>query len=493
MHDLLFFDKLVYICNIFVKLRGDDGLVGIFATLGIPILMQNDKEQQKEVKTKKNYKKAPLMSIHKRVFIAIVLGQITCGYSLGISGTALTKAAEYINISDLWTGLIGAGALIGLAGSAIVGKLADKYGRRKFLTINMYVFTILALLHLTTSNLLLTFIIRIGLGLMMAIDYTVGNAFLTEWLPKGEDSKRQSHLLIYWTIGFIASYLVGTYMPDLGPHTWQIILATGAVPALITALFRTIFRLPASPGWLASKGKIKKANKVIQKHMGRKWGIPNLFAKKVKSEKNKPKKEVTLKTLFSKKYRRRTLVGGIFYACQAFAFFGISIFLPILLGSMGITDEKVSGIIYNGGMFVGVLMGILIFNKISRRAFLVGNFLVSAILIGILALVPNLNSMVKLTVFAVFAVILSSGLVLDYPYPTELFDVKVRGTGVGTCITISRFGAAAGTFLLPVLTNAGGSELAMLVCTIVLLVAFVVCLIWAPETSPKFMKKTEAK
>ncbi|MGQ5708550.1 MFS transporter [Lactobacillus sp. PSON] len=452
--------------------------------------MRNNKKD-KTVKPKKNYKKAPLMPIHLRVLVAVILGQIACGYSLGISGTALTNAAKYIQINDLWTGLIGAGALIGLAGSMIIGRLSDKIGRRKLLMINMYVLAAFSLLHLLTANLALTFIIRIGIGLMIAIDYTVGNALLTEWLPKGEDSKRQSHLLIYWTLGFIASYLVGTFLTGFGSYTWQIILATGAIPALITAIFRSVFRLPASPSWLASKGKIKTANKVIQKHMGRKWGVPAWLVKRAKDNKNKPKKEISWKILFTKKYLRRTMAGGIFYACQAFAFFGISIFLPILLNSMGITDQKVSGIIYNGGMFVGVLFGILIFNKISRRAFLVSNFLISAILIGSLALIPNMNSMVKLTIFAIFAIILSSGLVLDYPYPTELFDVKVRGTGVGTCITISRFGAAAGTFLLPVLTNAGGAKLAMLVCTIVLLFSFIVCLIWAPETSPQFIKKDE--
>lgn len=444
--------------------------------------------RNREFKEKKSYKKAPLMSIHRRVMMAVVLGQIACGYSLGISGTALSNAAKYIKISDFWTGLIGAGALIGLAGSLIVGKISDKIGRRKLLMGNMYVLGILSLLHLVTSNLALTFILRVGIGLMIAVDYTVGNALLTEWLPKGEDSKRQSHLLVYWTLGFILSYLVGTFLNGFGAYTWQIILATGAVPALITAVFRSIFRLPASPSWLASQGKIKTANKVIQKHMGRKWGIPKWFVKKQKAQKNKPKKEITWATLFSKKYRCNTLVGGIFYACQAFAFFGISIFLPILLQSMGITDQKISGIIYNGGMFIGVVIGILLFNKISRRAFLISNFLISAVLIGILALIPGLNSMLKLAIFALFAVILSSGLVLDYPYPTELFDVKVRGMGVGTCITISRIGAAAGTFLLPVLTNGGGANLSMLVCAIVLMVSFIVCLIWAPETSPKFIK-----
>lgn len=431
--------------------------------------------------TKKSYKKAPLMPIHMRVFMAIILGQITCGYALGISGTALSSAARYIQINDLWTGLIGAGALIGLAGSIVIGRLSDKIGRRKLLMINMYILAGLTLLHLTTSNFLFTFIIRIGIGLMIAIDYTVGNALLTEWLPKGEDSKRQSHLLIYWTLGFIASYVVGTYLTGFGKHTWQIILATGAIPALITAIFRSIFRLPASPSWLASQGKIKTANKVLRKHMGRKWVIPKGFLKRNKSNQN-----TSWGILFSKQYLRRTLIGGIFYACQAFSFFGISIFLPILLKGMGINDPKISGIIYNGGILVGVSFGILIFNRTSRRMFLVSNFLVSAILIGILALFP-LNSQLQLLVFTIFAIVLSSGLVLDYPYPTELFDIKIRGTGVGTCITISRIGAAAGTFLLPILTHNGGANLAMLVCGGVLLFSFIVCLIWAPETSPKFM------
>ncbi|MBP2058357.1 putative MFS transporter [Lactobacillus colini] len=441
-------------------------------------------QPQQPIKQKKNYKKAPLMPVHLRVYIAVILGQIACGYSLGISGTALSQATKYIDINEFWTGLIGAGALVGLMGSLIVGRISDKIGRRQMLMGNMYVLAIFSLFHLLTANLFLTFIIRVVIGLMIAVDYTVGNALLTEWLPKGEDSKRQSRLLIYWTIGFILSYLAGTYITGLGAMTWRIILATGSAIALITAIFRSVFRLPASPSWLASQGKVKKANKVIQKHMGRKWGIPKWFVKK-----NKPKKDISWKILFTKKYLRNTLVGGIFYACQAFAFFGISIFLPILLQSMGITDSKVSGIIYNGGMFIGVLAGTFLFNKISRRMFLVTYFLISTVLIGILALVPHLNSMVKLSIFTIFAIILSSGLVLDYPYPTELFDIKVRGLGVGTCITISRIGAAAGTFLLPILTNIGGSKLAMLVCTLILAFSFIVCALFAPETSPKFIKQ----
>ncbi|MBB1079527.1 MFS transporter [Limosilactobacillus sp. STM2_1] len=432
--------------------------------------------------TKKNYKKAPLSSIHLRIYLALILGQIACGFALGISGTALSQATNYISINDFWVGLIGAGSLIGLAGSALMGKLADQFGRRNMLMLDMYLFSVFSLLQLITTNLIVLFILRVLIGLMIAIDYTVGNALLVEWLPAKESGRLQSQLIIYWTIGFIASYITGILITGFGAHNWQIILASSTIPGLIAAVYRSFFRIPASPSWLASQGKNKSAQKLIQKHLGKKWGLS------LKQIRSKKPKDVSLKTLFNPPYRRRTIVGGLFYACQAFSFFGISIFLPILLTSMNLGDSNLSGVIYNSCVFIGVLIGSWIFKIISRRIFLIGTFFLSAIALILLMLGNSLSPILQISIFAIFAVILSSGLVLDYPYPTELFDIKVRASGVGTCITISRFGAASGTFLLPVLTNLGGANLAMLVCTIVLLLGGIICLLWAPETSPKFIK-----
>ena len=431
--------------------------------------------------TKKNYKKAPLSSIHFRIYFALALGQIACGFALGISGTALSQATDYINIPDFWVGLIGAGSLIGLAGSALMGKIADQFGRRRMLMLDMYLFSIFSLLQLATMNLVILFILRILIGLMIAIDYTVGNALLVEWLPAKESGRLQSQLIVYWTIGFITSYIAGILITGFGAHNWQIILASSVVPGLMAAIYRSIFRIPASPSWLASQGKNKTAQKLIQKHLAKKWGLS------LKQIRSKKPKAVSLKTLFNPPYRRKTIVGGLFYACQAFSFFGISIFLPILLKSMNLGNNNLSGIIYNSCVLIGVIFGSLIFKILSRRMFLVRTFFLSAAALILLIIGNNFSPFFQISVFAIFAIVLSSGLVLDYPYPTELFDVKVRASGVGTCITISRFGAASGTFLLPILTHLGGPILAMLICTLVLLIGGTICLLWAPETSPKYI------
>ena len=276
-------------------------------------------------------------------------------------------------------------------------------------------------------------------------------------------------------------YIAGFLVTGFGAHNWQVILASSVVPGLMAAIYRSIFRIPASPSWLASQGKNKTAQKLIQKHLGKKWGLS------LKQIRSKKPKDVSLKTLFNLPYRRKTIVGGLFYACQAFSFFGISIFLPILLKSMNLGNNNFSGIIYNSCVLIGVIFGSLIFKILSRRMFLVRTFFLSAAALILLIIGNNFSPFFQISVFAIFAIVLSSGLVLDYPYPTELFDVKVRASGVGTCITISRFGAASGTFLLPILTHLGGPILAMLVCTLVLLIGGTICLLWAPETSPKYI------
>ena len=49
------------------------------------IMQKENLNNTNTIKEKKNYKKAPLMPIHLRVFTAVLLGQIACGFSLGIS------------------------------------------------------------------------------------------------------------------------------------------------------------------------------------------------------------------------------------------------------------------------------------------------------------------------------------------------------------------------------------------------------------------------
>ncbi len=452
-----------------------------------PHMGEPNKQDKKEIRRKqkknifykrKNYKKAPFSDVHAQLYWALVLGQIACAYALGIAGSAFNHAKLALNINDTWLGLLGAGSLIGLAGSFIMGRISDRFGRKHLLMANMYIYTILSILQFFNSNLLLLFILRVGIGLMIAIDYTVGNSILVEWLPTKDGAKRQSNLLLYWAYGFGLSFLASQFISN-----WRLMLCSSAVLGLIAAIYRSVVQIPHSPSWLASHGEHRQAQKVIQKNLGKKWGLPkNLLRIRKKSD-------ASTAELFGKKYWKSTLTGTAFYATQAFAFFGISIFLPILLKNMHMNNAFLSGLLYNSAIIVGTAIGIWLFNKMSRRSFLILTFTIPIICLFILALLPKLPSVLTLLVFTVFSIVLSASLLLDFTYTTELFDLRIRATGVGFVIMMSRVGAAAGTFLLPIIVNLAGAYVTLCVCGVILLIGTIICLFTAPETNPKFVKQ----
>ncbi|MFF0636261.1 MFS transporter [Nocardia sp. NPDC004151] len=72
--------------------------------------------------------------------------------------------------------------------------------------------------------------------------------------------------------------------------------------------------------------------------------------------------------------------------------------------------------------------------------------------------------------------------VLDWTYPNELFPTHIRATAVGFATSISRIGAALGTYLLPWSLDHLGMGPTFLFAAVVTAVGFLICLWGAPET-----------
>ena len=59
-------------------------------------------------KMKTNYREAPYSKFHTMLYLCAILGQIACGYALGIAGTAVTQAQDKLGLTTFWVGLLGA-------------------------------------------------------------------------------------------------------------------------------------------------------------------------------------------------------------------------------------------------------------------------------------------------------------------------------------------------------------------------------------------------
>ena len=426
-------------------------------------------------------KDAPLLTFHKKVFLCFILGQIACGYTLGIAGTGLAQATSALHLNSFWVGLLGSGTLIGLMGSLIVGNIVDRVGRKTLFLFDMLVFAALALIQYFINDPLILFVVRVLLGLTIAVDYTTGASLLTEWLPAEWSPKAQSLLIIFWTIGFVGSYFTGSVITGFGADNWKFIFMSSAIPALVAGIVRLICRIPESAEWLSTVGKYDQGLELVHRYIGAQYTLPPYEA-------DNTGEKVTLAELFKPEYRTNTLVSGVFYAAQVFPYFGVGIFIPIIVKSMNVGDPGLVAAAYNIFVLAGAVIGGILFDKISRRAFLLSTFYVAAAGIIGMILLQGISVYVTVTCFLIFAMGMAISVVSENPYPPELFNTRMRGSGLGFSIFCSRVGAAAGTFMLPVFMDDFGIYVTLGVCAAALLFGGFFCQKYAPETSPKFMK-----
>ncbi|MEG2171622.1 MAG: MFS transporter [Desulfovibrionaceae bacterium] len=419
-----------------------------------------------------SYEDAPFSKIHRKVVLGGMLGQFSDGYILGIIGIAMSLAADTLGLTTFWQGLIGSASLVGLLfGSLLVGPLADRIGRKYIFYTTMAIFFGASVLQFFVTTPVELLWLRFALGAAIGADYAVGLTLVSEWTPRKLRGRVLSFLMLMWVSGYVSAYIIGYILQLFGDGAWRWILVSCAVPSLVGLYLR--IGTPESPQWLMGKGKTEKALQLIHRFVGKEYGLP------VRKE---APQSASWFSLFSPKWRRNTLVGSVFYACQVIPYFAIGTFLPRLLQSLNIQNPYASGIIFNVFLFIGVLLGMWLINKLPRRIFLIGSFYICAAALLLMSVWSDMPALYALAALSLFSFAISAASVLEFAYTPELFPTELRASGVGFVVAISRLGGAGGTFLLPLTMEVFNAQVALFGCVLALLIGGIVCHRYAPET-----------
>jgi putative MFS transporter len=428
------------------------------------------------------FEDAPFSPVHKKIAVGTFMGQICDGYILGIVGIALSYATGVLGLDSYWMGLIGAGALFGiLFGSLLTGIIIDRLGRKGAYALVSMIVLVLSVLQFFISDPSLLVAVRFMLGMCVGADYTVGVSLLSEWTPEKIRTKMMSWLMAAWTFGYIISYFAGFFIAslgDLGDDGWRWIISSSAVLAAITLIVR--LGSPESPSWTLSKKGADAALKLVHAHLGTGFALP---------EQKEKTASASFFRLFSRELWRNTVTSCTFFLCQVLPFFAISIFLPVVVKGLHIANPHASGMMYNGFTMVGVIIGILIADKISRRAFLMWTFYGAGAILTLMTVWQTMPPTLAFVLLGAFSTVLAISIVAEWLYPPELFPTELRGSGVGLTIAASRIGAGMGTWMLPVVTEQYGVTTTLVCCIASLLIGGAVCQILAPETSTRFTCK----
>ncbi len=154
-------------------------------------------------------------------------------------------------------------------GAFVFGRLADRYGRRPVLMIDVALYSLLAVISAFSPNLTTLLVLRGLFGVAMGGEWGIGASLALETIPAKSRGVVSGILQEGYPMGYFLAAIANLFAPAIG---WRGLLALGALPALLILYIRA--RVPESPAWEAARasGEVQQRPSFFAAVKGR-WGL----------------------------------------------------------------------------------------------------------------------------------------------------------------------------------------------------------------------------
>ena len=372
-----------------------------------------------------------------------------------------------------------AGLFIGTIGC---GFLADRFGRRTIFT--------WSLLFYSASNLVMAFqttaaglnFWRFMAGLGIGVELVTIGTYVSELVPR---HIRGRAFACEQAIGFLSvpvaallSYLLVPRRP-FGLDGWRWVVLIGAHGAVFVWFIRR--SLPESPRWLAEKGRLAEADRVLAK-------LEATVAEEYGGPLPAPAEPELLTTsgqfrdMWVAPYGKRATMMIVFNIFQTVGFYGFANWVPTLLIKQGIT--LTNSLMYSSFIAIaapiGPMIGLLIADKFERRAVIV----VAAGAILVCGLIFSQVSGGMLLVTMGVGLTLANNIMSYsfHAYQAELFPTRIRARAVGFVYSWSRLSAIFTSFIIAGLLKQFGTTGVFVFVAVAMLIVMAAIGFMGPRT-----------
>lgn len=399
----------------------------------------------------------PMSRWHVKTRVLVGVATFFDGFDQLMIAYALPVLIPYFRLDPsmvAWTIAIGGiGMLVGaLAG----GWLADRVGRVPVLVGSLVLYSLCSVAMAGTSVLWLFLLLRFIQGFGLGAEVPVAATYIGE-ITKAH--RRGRFVLVYELIfpaGLVASAIVASWVvPTLG---WRWLFALGLLPILLVPFLR---RVPESPRWLASRGRLEEADaamRLIEADVEATRGtLPDAEVGEIAQV---VEGRVRVGELFSGVYRRRTLMLAVAWLTAYFVNYGIAAWLPTIYGQVFHLDVD-TALRYSIATSVSGIVGCAIvaftIDLVGRRIALSVGLAGSATMLFILAGTGAGDARTVLVWSALSAMFIFAVNMALYVYTAELYPTRMRALGASVGGAFGRLGIVIGPVVVGGLIDRGFS------------------------------------
>lgn len=446
----------------------------------------------------------PLRRRHLLVVAIASAGQFFGGVLALLVGVIapLITITHHPELSSWLQGFIFSAGLTGIMfGSLVFGRLSDKYGYLFFFRLCPLLIAGASLWISFSHSITILTINLLIIGFAIGGAYALDPSYVSEIMPV---KWRRTMLGISKAssgIGNILMILVAWYVLKTAadPAIWNRLFLLLTLFAVLTFLARLWF--VESPEWLALHGRVQEAEKNIRHFLGKDVYIGALASKKDRTARPR----ASAKDIFARNNIKRVILSGIPWGCEGMGVYGIGIFTPVLLLTLGLIhtgdnpfDRVVESFRYtlyiNLFIMLGFILGLTLVRKLSIIHTQYTGFFICAggLIITLLGYIYHASPVVTLGGFILFELTLNAGPHLStFELPSRIYSLEERASGEGIASALGKLGAIIATFIIPPLLKAGGGKLVLIVAIAVLLTGGIVTLIIGPQVIKPGKAKNE--
>lgn len=363
-----------------------------------------------------------------RVSLIAALGGFLFGFETAVISGAEKTIQQLWSLSSVWQGFTVASSLIGtVIGSLIAGVPAQRYGRKKVLSVIAILYLFSAIGCAVTPVWLLFVTARFIGGLAVGASSVVGPMYISEIAPAHQRGRLAGSFQLMIVTGIFVAYLTNFLFINLGENSWRWMLGIMVVPA---AMFAILLRsIPESPRWLVLNNRDEEAKAVFAK-----TGEPN--AVELIREEHNLSKRGAKESLFNGKYNKPILYAVLLAMFnQLSGINAILYYAPRIFEMAGFSKDQA----YLQPVYIGAanlfftLLAISVIDKFGRKTLLIigcfGLILFLSLTAHAFSSPGNLGSNVLIFLLGYIAFFAFSQGAVIWVFISEIFPNSVRSQG----------------------------------------------------------------